>query len=95
MFTIYFFVFLLMKCEDHNAPRSHHTCTNEASSAPLPHTKKKLLLYTPQTNVHGQYFGNIPLLEQSKKAIYKKLHQGNLANKCPYDFHNHNDNRYH
>ncbi len=46
MFTIYFFVFLLVKFEDHNALRSHHTCTNEASSAPLPH-KKKHFLYTP------------------------------------------------
>jgi Ca2+/Na+ antiporter len=94
MFTTYFFVFLLVKFEYHNASRSHHTYTNEASSAHLPHTKNFSFTH-PQTNVHGQYFGNVPLLEQSKKATYKKLHQRNLANKCPYFFIIHDDNRYH
>ncbi len=88
MFTLYFLVFLLVKFEDKNAPRSHHTCTNEASSAPLPHTKKNISFTHPQTNAHGQYFENIPLLKQSKNVIYKKSHQCNLANKCPYVFHN-------
>jgi len=70
MFTIYFFVFLLVNFEDHNASKSHHTCTNEASSAPLPHTKKNFSFTHPQTNVHGQSFGNIPLLEQSNTRIF-------------------------
>jgi hypothetical protein len=49
--TICLLGFLLVKFEGHNAPKSHHTCTNETSSAPCPHTQKYIPLHTPNQNI--------------------------------------------